>query len=232
MAAAIRAALDLKLHDSRSREFAAGVAGGLFTLGWIATRGFETRERRAVLCSRRHGIGAVHPQKGRGEGMKPLWEAADFVRKLRREMRFGELSRAPLKLLRLELRGDFLACDWMARPADIWDADLRQSVRDRNQSLQALEDAIAVRDLAFDALPNLQTAVLRAFRPSAAREPPELIIVGSIHRDDPEVYGRASLLMRAKLSGFHFCLEGQRLESIPVEEFEMSFDRAAAPSCG
>ena len=164
--------------------------------------------------------------------MKALWEVADFVRGLRREMRFGELSRAPLKLLRLELRGDFLACDWMARPADIWDADLRQSVRDRNESLQALADAIAIRDLAFDALPNMQMAVLRAFRPSAAREPPELIIVGSIHRDDPEVYGRASLRMRAKLSGFHFCLEGQRLESIPVEEFEMSFDRAAAPSCG
>ena len=164
--------------------------------------------------------------------MKPVWEVADFVRGLRREMRFGELSRAPLKLLRLELRGDSLACDWMARPADIWDADLRQSVRDRNESLQALADAIAVRDLAFDALPNLQTAVLRAFRPSAAREPPELIIIGSIHRDDPEVYGRASLLMRAKLSGFRFCLEGQRLESIPVEEFEMSFDRAAAPTCG
>jgi len=155
--------------------------------------------------------------------MKPLWEAADFVRRLRREMRFGELSRAPLQLLRLELRGESLACDWMARPADTWDADLQQPVRDRNESLQALEDAIAVRDLAFDALPNLQTAVLRAFRPSAAREPPELIIVGSIHRDDPEVYERASLMMRAKLSGFHFCLEGQRLESIPVQEFEMSF---------
>ncbi len=164
--------------------------------------------------------------------MKPLWEAVDFVRRLRREMRFGELSRAPLKLLRLELRGDFLACDWMARPADIWDADLRQTVRDRNESLQALADAIAVRDLAFDALPNMQMAVLRAFRPSAAREPPELIIIGSSHRDDPGVYQRSSLMMRAKLSGFRFCLEGQRLESIPVEEFEMSFDRAAAPSCG
>jgi hypothetical protein len=232
MAAAIRAALELKLHDSRSHEFAAGVTGRLFTLGWIAARGFETRERRALLCSRRHGIGAVRPQKGRGEEMKPLWEAADFVRRLRRERRFGELSRAPLQLLRLELRGGSLACDWMVRPADIWDANLRQSVRDRNESLQALADAIAVRDLAFDALPNLQTAVLRAFRPSAAREPPELIIAGSIHRGDPEVYGRASLMMRAKLTGFHFCLEGQRLESIRVEEFEMSLDRAAAPSCG
>lgn len=164
--------------------------------------------------------------------MKPFWEVADFIRRLRREMRFGDFSRAPLQLLRLELRDKTLACEWMARPPDIWDIELRKPVRDRNESLQALEDAIAVRDLAFDALPNLQTALLRAFRPSAAREPPELIIVGSIQRDDPEVHGRASLMMRAKLSGFHFCLEGQRLESIPVEEFEMSFDRAAAPSCG
>jgi hypothetical protein len=155
--------------------------------------------------------------------MKPLWEIADFVRGLRREMRFGEFSRAPLQFLRLELRDRTLACDWMARPADVWDADLNQPVRDRHESLQALADAIAVRDLAFDALPNLQMAVLRAFRPSAAREPPELIILGSTYRDDPSVSGPASLVMRAKLSGFRFCLEAERLESIPVEELEMSF---------
>jgi len=155
--------------------------------------------------------------------MKPFWEIADFVRGLRREMRFGELSRAPLELLRLELRDKTLGCDWMARPADIWDVDLRQPVRERNESLQALADAIAVRDLAFDTLPDLQMAVLRTFRPSAALEPPELIIAGSIHRDDPEVYERASLVMRAKLSGFHFCLEGERLGPIAIEEFAMSF---------
>lgn len=154
--------------------------------------------------------------------MNLFWEVADFVRRLRREMRFGELSRAPLRLLRLELSGENLACDWMARPADIWDVDLRPPVKNRNESLQALADAIAVRDLAFDTLPDLQMAILRAFRPSAAREPPELIIVGSIHRHDPEVYERASLVMRAKLSGFHFCLEGERLEPIAVEEFAMS----------
>lgn len=150
--------------------------------------------------------------------MKPLWEVADFVRGLRREMRFGELSRAPLQLLRLELRENALACDWMRRPADPWDVDLRQPLRDRHESLQALADAIAVRDLAFETLPDLHTAVLRAFRPSAAREPPELIIVGSVHRDDPGFYQRASLVMRAKLSGFRFYLQGQRLESMPVEE--------------
>jgi hypothetical protein len=59
MAVAIWAALELKVHDSTSHGFAAGVAGRLFTVGWIAARGFETRERRALLCSRRHGIDAV-----------------------------------------------------------------------------------------------------------------------------------------------------------------------------
>ena len=155
--------------------------------------------------------------------MKPLWEIADFVRGLRRAMRFGEISRAPLRLLRVELRGQEAECDWMARPPDVWDADLRQPIRDHNESLQALADAIAVRDLLFDALPHLDMAVLRAFRPSAAREPPELIIAGSVHRDDPEVYERASLVMRAKLSGFRFCLEGKRLEPMAVKEFELSF---------
>ena len=119
--------------------------------------------------------------------MNPFWKVADFVRSLRREMRFGELSRAPLQFLRLELRDETLACDWMVRPPDIWDVDLRQAVRDRNASIQASADAIAVRDLAFDALPNLHEAALRAFRPSSAREPPELIIVGTIRRDDPPV---------------------------------------------
>ena len=40
--------------------------------------------------------------------MRQLWEVADFVRKMRREMRFGEISRAPLQLLRVELRNDNL----------------------------------------------------------------------------------------------------------------------------
>jgi hypothetical protein len=138
--------------------------------------------------------------------MRQLWEVADFVRTVRRQMRFGELSRAPLRLLRLELRGDAMECDWMARPADVWDASLRRSQRDRNESLQALSDAISVRDLLFDALPGIDCAVLRAFR-QPAREPPELIILGTVSRETPAVHRVSSLVMRAKLYGFCFCFE-------------------------
>jgi hypothetical protein len=160
--------------------------------------------------------------------MNPFWKIADFVRSLRREMRFGQLSRAPLRLLRLELLEKTVACDWMARPADRWDASLPQPVKDRNESQQALADAISIRELIFHALPDLDLAVLRAFRQSA-REPPELIIAGSICRDDPGITQRASLVMQAKLSGFRFSLREGRLESMPSEEFEMSFGPGAAP---
>ena len=139
--------------------------------------------------------------------MNPFWEVADFVRGLRREMRFGEISRAPLRLLRLELSGESLACDWIARPPDIWDASLRRRERERNQSEQALRDAIRVRDLTFAALPNVESAVLRAFRPSAAREPPELVIIGTADREVPPIFRISSLVMRAKLCGFQFEME-------------------------
>src|SRR6266581_5161296 len=149
-----------------------------------------------------------------GAGMNPFWEVADFIRGLGREMRFGELSRAPLQLLRLELRGEALACDWIARPPDIWDADLRPHQRERNVSEQALRDAIRVRDLVFDALPEVESTVLRAFRSSAAREPPELIITGVATRDAPPVFRVSSLVMRAKLHGFHFEIKDGILQAL------------------
>lgn len=161
--------------------------------------------------------------------MKPFWEVADFVRRLRREMRFGELSRAPLRLLRLELSGESLACDWLARHGDIWDQSLKPHQREHNESEQALRDAVRVRDLVLDSLPQVEIATLRAFRSLSAREPPELIIAGSMRRDDPGMHQRASLVMQAKLSGFRFYLREGRLESMPFEEFEMSFGRSATP---
>ncbi len=138
--------------------------------------------------------------------MRQLWEVADFVRGMRRQLRFGELSRAPLRLLRLELPADTAECDWILRPPDIWDDSLGRPARDRNESLQALDDAISVRDLLFDALPKIDCAVVRAFR-QPAHEPPEMIILGTVSREMPVVHRVSSLVMRAKLYGFCFCFE-------------------------
>lgn len=89
--------------------------------------------------------------------MRVLWGISDFGRAMQRELRFGELSRAPLRLLRVDWRGEAAECDWLARCGDEWDCDLPQHVSDRNASEQALRDAIAVRELLFEALPGSLT---------------------------------------------------------------------------
>ena len=71
--------------------------------------------------------------------MKWLWEASDFVRKVRFRMRFGEMSRLPLRLLRLELRRETAVCEWMARASGSWDSDLPIATSEQNQALQALQ---------------------------------------------------------------------------------------------
>jgi len=138
--------------------------------------------------------------------MKELQQIADFVRGLRTQMRFGELSRAPLQLLRLQLEGETAECDWIARPPDPWDAALPGRERDRNASLQALLDAMALREMLFCVLPGIRSAEFRAFRQSA-REPPRVVIAGTVTREAPAVLRVPSPAMRAKLYGFHFCLD-------------------------
>ena len=154
--------------------------------------------------------------------MRLLWEIADFGRAMHRQMRFGELSRAPLRLLRLEWRGDIAECDWLARPADEWDQDLPRQVSDGNASEQALRDAIAMRELLFDALPGVDTASLRVFRQSADGAF-DLIITGTVTRGEEVPRNVASTAMRAKLLGFQFWFQDGFLEAMPYEECAVSF---------
>jgi hypothetical protein len=149
--------------------------------------------------------------------MKQLWEVADFVRNLHRSLRFGELSRAPLKFLRLELRGDEAECEWIARPADPWDADLPPSVGDRNASLQALEDSLAVRDLLFSTMPCVSSAVFRVYRQVEGGHA-DLIITGTVTREDRAGANVCSLAMRAKLCGLRFWLADGVLGRFPSKE--------------
>jgi hypothetical protein len=154
--------------------------------------------------------------------MRSLWDAADFMRLARRRLRFGELSRAPLRLLRLELRGDAAECEWMARPPDIWDAQLSAAVIHRNQTLQALLDAIKVRELLFEALTEVQTAKLRAYRSTLAGSA-DLIITGTVSREDQPPLRVASIVMRAKLCGFHFTIDEETLEPLHVKDRNLEF---------
>jgi hypothetical protein len=151
--------------------------------------------------------------------MKQLWEFGNFVRGLRTRMRFGEFSRAPLRLLRLQLQDEKAECDWLARSPDEWDAALRPLVREQQASLQALHDAMKLREMLFDALPVVRTGELRAFRQSA-REPPYPIIIGTVTREEPaeNVKKISSIAMRAKLYGFKFWLEDGVL--VPLESIE------------
>jgi hypothetical protein len=154
--------------------------------------------------------------------MQLLWRIADFGRAMHRQMRYGELSRAPLRLLRLEWRGDVAECDWMARPADEWDADLPRHVREENESVQALQDAIGVRELLFSALPRVESASLRVFRQSVEGAT-HLIITGMVTRTQEIPRNVPSVAMRAKLLGFQFWIENGVLEALQAEKCAVGY---------
>jgi hypothetical protein len=138
--------------------------------------------------------------------MRTILELGDFVRQLRSRVKHGEVPRAPLALLRIEVRGDRAECDWLARVSDAWGSRLPSDRGGRLASEQALRGAIGVSRLLFDSLPEVHEAQFRAFRQSA-REPPDLIITGKLRREAPAVLQVSSLTVRAKLHGFHFWLD-------------------------
>ena len=181
-----------------------------------AVRGNEDSNSSRVSWSR-HPVDDSASTTGKGTMMKRLGEVGEFVRRFRMQARFGDLSRAGLCLLRLELCGDKAECDWMARPPDKWDADLHRSVGERNASQQALKDAIAVRDLLFNVLPNINTARFRVYRRTPGDEP-DLIIAGSVSREEKPPQAVRSLAMRAKLSGFRFWMDEGILEALQADE--------------
>ena len=145
--------------------------------------------------------------------LRHLQEVGEFVRRLRCEANFGDLSRAPLRLLRIELCSDRAECDWMARPKDAWDNGLPPRVGARNASTQAMKDAIKVRELLFRVFPDLHTAKIRVYRQSPDNTL-ELIIEGTVSRGERAPASIRSLAMKAKLLGLRFWLEDGILENL------------------
>ncbi len=136
--------------------------------------------------------------------MKPIRDAATFLRGARKKLRTGELSREPLTLLRLEWRPEWVECDWLMRPADKWDAFLPPRLARENETLQALRDALDLRRMIFHSFPSAMKAELRMFRD--AGDELELMMTGSVSRTNEVLERVASVVMRARLCGFHFTL--------------------------
>lgn len=149
--------------------------------------------------------------------IKQLCDIRDVVLRLRVQLRYGRLSRAPLRLLRLEWRSDRVDCDWIARRYDEFDEDLPGRVAAGNESLQALEDAIVVRELLFTTLHDVSSARFRVYR-EGGDSSRELIIAGTVTRSERFLYRVQSLAMRAKLCGFEFFLDEGRLMPFQVED--------------
>lgn len=145
--------------------------------------------------------------------MKQLWEFGYAIRRFRSRMKFGEMSRAPLRFSKLEWRFEEASCHWIARSHDPWDADLPPDIRAKHASLQALKDAIVIREMLFDSLPEIERATLRSYRLSE-EEGSELIISGTVTRNHDYGPKVASVAMRAKLLGLQFSMDDGVLEAL------------------
>ena len=150
--------------------------------------------------------------------MKELLHAADFLSRVRRKLRFGALSREPLLLLRLEWKGDSVECDWLMRPPDEWDKDLPMHLAKEHQTLQALRDALSLREAIFESFPAVINAGLRMFRADSEHRL-ELMMTGKVNRYNDVFERVASVAMRAKLCGFNFTLEAGEMESLTTVSF-------------
>jgi hypothetical protein len=150
--------------------------------------------------------------KGASRLAKRITDVSLFVRAMQIQMRFGDLTRAPLKMLRFQIKGNIAECDWLARLPDPWDGGLRPDVGERHASLQALRDAVNVQSLLFFTLPDVDAAYLRIYR-EANTNARELIIAGNVHRGAASFRGVHSVAMRAKLLGFRFMLEDDVLQA-------------------
>lgn len=155
--------------------------------------------------------------EGKGGLFKQLCKASQFLRGIGVQMRFGDLTRAPLRLVRLQMLDEVVECDWLARSPDPWDADFSRNVQQRHASLQALRDAIDVRALLFEVMPDVETAHFRVYRESS-NSTRELIITGYAQRNDQSSRDVHSLVMRAKVLGFQFEMEGDSLRKLSTKE--------------
>jgi len=145
--------------------------------------------------------------------MKEILDTVGFFHEIRRQLRFGEFSRLPLRLQRFEVKGDLAECDWFMRPPDPWDVHLPAQLREEHITQQALRDALKIRELIFRGFSQVERAELKMYRESEDTAH-ELMMTGTVTRDTEVLARVASVAMRAKLYGFRFSLDGGVLERV------------------
>ncbi|HEY4380911.1 MAG TPA: hypothetical protein VGN01_11235 [Acidobacteriaceae bacterium] len=143
--------------------------------------------------------------------MNEILGAIGFFQAIRNQMRFGEFSRLPIRLQRFAITADTAECDWYMRPPDPWDSSLPQQQREAHLTQQALLDGLKIRELIFRGFPQVQRAELQVFR-ECEDGVHELMMTGTVLRETEVLPRVASLVMRAKLYGFRFSLDGGVLE--------------------
>jgi len=148
--------------------------------------------------------------------MTELMHAASFLSLARRKMRSGNRSRVPMQLLRLERVGTIVNCDWIMRPNDPWDRFIPVRSAAKQRSLQALEDALSVRDMVFIAFPEVTDANLRVYREDEELQM-QLMMTGTVNRRNEVLRRVPSVVMRAKLCGFRFSLVDGVLETLQAD---------------
>jgi hypothetical protein len=130
------------------------------------------------------------------------------------QLRYGKLSRAPLHMLRMEMHPGRVEFECLARAGDAWDADISERLARRHITLQVLHDAIDLRAILFQAIPGVDEALIKIYRDSDECRR-ELIMIGQTHRNDHSARGVHSLGMRARILGFQFHVDNERLKVIP-----------------
>ena len=81
-----------------------------------------------------------------------------------------------------------------------------------NQTLQALRDAMSLREAIFESFPAVINAKLRMFRADSEHRL-ELMMTGKVNRYNDVFERVASVSMRAKLCGFNFTLNAGEMET-------------------
>lgn len=146
-----------------------------------------------------------------------IWTTGQFLRRIDYQLRYGELSREPLELLRFQVSNKLVECEWLVRHNDRWDSQLSEEIQRRHATLQILKDAIHVRKLLFATIPHVESAKMSAFRHTSDGNR-EMILTGYVHRTDNSSRSIHSIVMRAKVLGFRFDLFGDTLQSLTPQD--------------